>query len=87
MDVCSLISDPNIELDSGSMLRYGDRGGLTLVRGHKQVADKQRHVSHLQLWAALPASTAEQRAIYNEPRMVAASVIFQYLDIIMLFNI
>ena len=35
----------------------------------------------------LPASTAEQRAIYSEPRMVAASVIFQYLDIIMLFNI
>ena len=54
--------NPNIELDTGSMLRYGGRGGLALVRGHKQVADKQRHVSHLQLWAALPASTAEQRA-------------------------
>ena len=53
--------NPNIELDSGSMLRYGggDRGGLALVRGHKQVADKQRHVSHLQLWAASLNSGAQ----------------------------
>ena len=76
--------NPNIELDSGSMLRYGggDRGGLTKTSGGQTETCQSSPAV-----AALPASTAEQRAIYNEPRMVAASVIFQYLDIIMLFNI